>query len=65
MNYPIPPQNALRFLRWFCRDDYLEEIEGNLLELYEQQYEESPNQSPAAVYLERAAALSSDFHKIV
>ena len=37
-----PPQNALNFLRWFCRDDYLEEIEGNLLEIYEQQYEESP-----------------------
>ena len=36
-----PPQCALRFLRWFCRDDYLEEIEGNLLELYEQQYENS------------------------
>ena len=37
-----PPKYALNFLRWFCRDDYLEEIEGNLLELYEQQYEESP-----------------------
>ena len=37
-----PPQSALRFLRWFCRDDYLEEIEGNLLELYKQQYEDSP-----------------------
>ena len=42
MNKLPPPQRALRFLRWFCRDDYLEEIEGNLLELYEQQYEESP-----------------------
>ncbi|MEM9830226.1 MAG: ABC transporter permease [Bacteroidota bacterium] len=36
-----PPRKALRFLRWFCRNDYLEEIEGNLLELYEQQYKES------------------------
>src|SRR5690606_4165717 len=26
----------------FCREDYLEEIEGNLIELYEIQYEESP-----------------------
>ena len=42
MSRPTPPKNALQFLRWFCRDDYLEEIEGNLLELYEQQYEESP-----------------------
>ena len=39
---PTPPKQALRFLRWFCRDDYLEEIEGNLLELYNQQYEASP-----------------------
>ena len=37
-----PPTLARRFLHWFCRDDYLEEIEGNLLELYEQQYKESP-----------------------
>ena len=40
-----PSQYALRFLRWFCRDEYLEEIEGNLLELYEQQYEESPTKA--------------------
>lgn len=33
-----PPQSALKFLRWFCRPDYLEEIEGNLIELYEQQH---------------------------
>ena len=41
----LPPQRPLRFLRWFCRDDYLEEIEGNLLELYEQQYEASPTKA--------------------
>ena len=42
MNKPRPPKHVLNFLRWFCRADYLEEIEGNLLELYEQQFEESP-----------------------
>ncbi|MCB0376091.1 MAG: ABC transporter permease, partial [Sinomicrobium sp.] len=36
-----PPKRALRFLRWFCRSDYLEEIEGNLFELFEQEYEQS------------------------
>ncbi|MEM9674491.1 MAG: ABC transporter permease [Bacteroidota bacterium] len=41
MNKPAPPKKALHFLRWFCHQEYLEEIEGNLLELYEQQYEES------------------------
>ncbi len=29
-----PPKRALQFLRWFCREDYLEEIEGNLLEIF-------------------------------
>jgi len=29
-----PPKWALKFLRWFCREDYLPEIEGDLFELY-------------------------------
>ena len=29
-----PPKRALQFLRWFCREDFLGEIEGDLLELY-------------------------------
>ncbi|MEZ4990800.1 MAG: FtsX-like permease family protein [Saprospiraceae bacterium] len=37
---PQPPKKALQFLRWFCRPDYLEEIEGDLLELYEQDLEQ-------------------------
>ncbi|MCB0376691.1 MAG: hypothetical protein KDD04_12300, partial [Sinomicrobium sp.] len=40
-----PPKRALRFLRWFCRPDYLEEIEGNLLELYELDCELSPRRA--------------------
>ncbi|WP_346758790.1 ABC transporter permease [Agaribacillus aureus] len=39
---PTPPKGALRFLRWFCREDYLEEIEGDLTELYEGHYDTSP-----------------------
>jgi putative ABC transport system permease protein len=39
---PHPPKRALRFLRWFCRKDYLEEIEGDLIELFEKQYESAP-----------------------
>src|ERR1043165_5860170 len=31
------PRYALRFLRWFCREDYLEEIEGDLTELFEKE----------------------------
>ncbi len=29
-----PPKKALQFLRWFCREDYLEEIEGDLTEVF-------------------------------
>ncbi|MEM6768835.1 MAG: permease prefix domain 2-containing transporter, partial [Bacteroidota bacterium] len=32
---PHPPKIPLKFLRWFCRGDYLEEIEGNLMEEFE------------------------------
>ena len=39
---PSPPHRALKFLRWFCREDYIDEIEGDLIELYEHQHEESP-----------------------
>ena len=41
MPQPVP-KSALRFLRWFCRADYLEEIEGDLIELFEKQYEQNP-----------------------
>lgn len=29
-----PPKWAIRFLRWYCRDEYLAEIEGDLFELF-------------------------------
>ncbi|WP_100630037.1 ABC transporter permease [Algoriphagus formosus] len=34
-----PPRKALEFLRWFCREDYIEEIEGDLIELFEDRYD--------------------------
>ena len=37
-----PPNRALRFLRWFCREDYIEEIEGDLTELFEKQQVDNP-----------------------
>lgn len=40
-----PPRRALQFLRWFCREDYLEEIEGDLTEIFEKQYELSPGKA--------------------
>jgi putative ABC transport system permease protein len=41
----IPPRFPLHFLRWFCREDYLEEIEGDLTEVFEKQYEDHPRQA--------------------
>ena len=40
-----PPKYALKFLRWFCREDYLEEIEGDLIEIFEMQFLESPSKA--------------------
>jgi putative ABC transport system permease protein len=37
-----PPEKAVAFLRWFCREDYIEEIEGDLTEVFEKSYEDSP-----------------------
>ncbi|WP_057940109.1 permease prefix domain 2-containing transporter [Algoriphagus resistens] len=36
-----PPKKALQFLRWFCRQDYLEEIEGDLFEVFRKEVEDS------------------------
>ncbi len=35
----------LQFLRWFCREDYLEEIEGDITEVFKKQYERSPRKA--------------------
>lgn len=36
-----PPKKAIAFLRWFCREDYIEEIEGDLTEIFEKEFENS------------------------
>ncbi len=38
----VPPKHALQFLRWFCREDYLDEIEGDLMEVFKKQYKNYP-----------------------
>ncbi|MFM7851736.1 MAG: ABC transporter permease [Flammeovirgaceae bacterium] len=40
-----PPKRALLFLRWFCREDYLEEIEGDLTEVFIKQAESHPRKA--------------------
>jgi len=39
---PRPPKWPLRFLRWFCREDYLDEIEGDITEIFLRRHEHSP-----------------------
>ena len=39
---PSPPHWPLCFLRWFCREDFIDEIEGDLIEIYFLDYEKSP-----------------------
>lgn len=40
-----PPKWPLLFLRWFCREKFIEEIEGNLIELFFRQYKLSPRKA--------------------
>ncbi|SKC65800.1 ABC transporter permease [Ohtaekwangia koreensis] len=40
-----PPKYALKFLRWFCREDCLDEIEGDLTELYRKHCLESSSRA--------------------
>lgn len=40
-----PPLKAITFLRWFCREDYIEEIEGDLTEIFQKESEHSPHWS--------------------
>ncbi len=42
-----PPKWAVGFLRWYCREDYLEEIEGDLKELYKLRSTTSPKAANA------------------
>jgi ABC-type antimicrobial peptide transport system permease subunit len=41
----VPPRYSLRFLQWFCREDCVEELEGNLTEIFEAEYEQSPKKA--------------------
>ena len=59
-----PPKYALRFLRWFCREDYLEEIEGDLVELFEAQYEHEPRRARRRFYWQVMRYFRPDFLKI-
>jgi len=48
---PTPPQRAIRFLRWFCRGDYIEEVEGDLIEIFEIQQSNNNTKARRKFYL--------------
>lgn len=60
---PKPPKHALRFLRWFCREDFVEEIEGDLIELFEQQFEEAPRRAKRSFWWQVIRHFRPDFIK--
>ncbi len=37
-----PPKSWLKFLRWYCKTEFIEEIEGDLIELFEKRALQSP-----------------------
>jgi len=60
---PKPPKYAMRFLRWFCREDYIEEIEGDMIELFEQQFEDSPRRAKRRFWWQVVRHFRPDFIK--
>ena len=40
-----PPKWPLLFLRWFCREEYLDEIEGDITEIFHRRYQHSPTKA--------------------
>ncbi len=41
----VPPKRFINFLRWFCHEDYLEEIEGDLTEVFIKQAQIDPQKA--------------------
>ncbi|MEM9859917.1 MAG: permease prefix domain 2-containing transporter, partial [Bacteroidota bacterium] len=62
---PIPPHIALKFLRWFCREDYLDEVEGDLLEIYERQASENRKKAKRMLWWNILKHLRRDYFKTI
>lgn len=43
--YHKAPKKALQFLRWFCHEDFVEEIEGDLIEIFESECINDPKKA--------------------
>ncbi len=40
-----PPRLLIRFLRWFCHPELIEDVEGDLLELFEERIQRNPSKA--------------------
>jgi len=58
-----PPRRAIQFLRWFCKEDFVEEIEGNLLEIYELRLDQKPKWSSIWFFWQVLLHFRPDFIK--
>lgn len=58
-----PPKKALSFLRWFCREDCIEEVEGDLTEVFRKQSAISPRTAKLKFVLSVVRYLRPEFMK--
>lgn len=58
-----PPKRAVQFLRWFCREDYIEEIEGDLMEAFNKDYAAAPGKAKLKFVWNVVRYLRPDFIK--
>ena len=59
------PNKALQFLRWFCREDYLDEVEGDLMEMYLRQAEDNPAAAKRSLWWSVLKHFRPDYFKIL
>ena len=59
---PIPPRSATRFLHWYCHPDLLNEVEGDLYELFQRRVEvKGPWRAKALYWLNVLMFLHPDY----
>ena len=46
------PRRPIKFLRWFCKADLIDEIEGDLIEAYRERCRENPKKAKRLLWLE-------------
>ncbi len=51
MSNPQPPKLLTRFFRWFCREDLVDAVEGDLLELYQRRVETHSRLRASLLYI--------------